>query len=636
LQFAICNFRPRGVPRRSLYLALLVLFPVGNPTQAQPQSATNFFLPKNPVAAAYVLGRLSNQELIAAPRSEFVYVALLERKGLEPKYRLEALEGLATLRHTDALTELIAGFSDLDRKGEDAVESLGDLGRILLQHGPAELAAKRPALEWLATHSEFGLTRQIGYAALVTADGSLDPPWKDTGTNAVQLADLLLAVPLVRSADLRAAAYPKLEPLVRGEVQAEVRRAAITAIASVPGHEVETFGLLATLIQSGTERAAAILSLQRLPKKSWPQAAISPLAESLLVYLEKVPPAERTESDFLNALQLATDLASHLPEEQARTLTRSLRNLGPAIMVLRAVYEQLRYDKSLLVVEAGKPVAIILENEDAMPHNLAILAPGALEEIGLAAEKMPLEPDAQGRMYVPASPKVLYATKLVAPGQKTKLAFTAPSEPGEYPYVCTFPGHWRRMTGILAVVKDVEAYLATAARAQAPAYTEWKLEDLAPELPKVGFGRNLEGGQELFTKLACVQCHKLGPRGYAFGPDLTDVFTRYKQDRAAVLLQILEPSKVIEDRYRNFEFELNGGGDSVTGMILKEDAQTVTIQTGPADSLIQTLKKSEIQGRKPQTSSPMPLGLLNALSKEQILDLLAFLEAKGEIPTHRH
>src|SRR5205085_3038681 len=169
------------------------------------------------------------------------------------------------------------------------------------------------------------------------------------------------------------------------------------------------------------------------------------------------PTSDRTDPDFLNALQFTTDLAALLPEEKARTLAKTLRGLGPAVVVLRTVYEQMRYDKQLIVVEAGKPVAITLENADAMPHNLAVLMPGALEEIGNAAEKMPSEPDAEGRLYVPASPKVLHATKLVAPGQKTQLAFTAPAEAGEYPYVCTFPGHWRRMTGIMTVVEDVEA-----------------------------------------------------------------------------------------------------------------------------------------------------------------------------------
>src|SRR5438093_522592 len=88
---------------------------------------TNFFLPQNPIAAAYVLGRLSNQELIAAPRSKFVYVALLQRSGLERKYRIEALQGLATIRHTDALSELLGAVCELDKKGETTQDTLRDL-----------------------------------------------------------------------------------------------------------------------------------------------------------------------------------------------------------------------------------------------------------------------------------------------------------------------------------------------------------------------------------------------------------------------------------------------------------------------------------------------------------------------------
>src|SRR5262249_51267218 len=154
-------------------------------------------------------------------------------------------------------------------------------------------------------------------------------------------------------------------------------------------------------------------------------------------------------------------------------------------------------------------------------------------------------------------------------------------------------------------------------------------------LTKAGLGRNLENGKELFTKLACVQCHKLGPEGNSYGPDLTDVFQRYNRDRAEVLRQILEPSLVISNRYRNYQFELKNG-DTATGMIVQEDAANVTVQTGPSEALIQTLKKSDIRERQAQNSSVMPLGLLNTLSKEQILDLLALLEAGGRLPPHAH
>src|SRR5437667_6377687 len=102
----------------------------------------NFFLPQNPVAAAYVLGRLSNQELIAAPRSEFVYVALVQRPGLERKYRIEALQGLAAIRHTDPLSELLRTLSELDKKGETMQGALRELSPMILDSKPAELAVK--------------------------------------------------------------------------------------------------------------------------------------------------------------------------------------------------------------------------------------------------------------------------------------------------------------------------------------------------------------------------------------------------------------------------------------------------------------------------------------------------------------
>src|SRR5436190_5490873 len=191
------------------------------------------------------------------------------------------------------------------------------------------------------------------------------------------------------------------------------------------------------------------------------------------------------------------------------------------------------------------------------------------------------------------------------------------------------------MVGTLAVAQDVEAYLAAHAAALQPQITEWKLSDLEPALAQAGSGRDLAQGKELFTKLACAQCHKLGESGYTYGPILTDVFSRYKNDRANVLQQILEPSKIIEDRYRNFTFELRDG-EPVIGMVLKEDSETITVQTGPADSLVQVLKKSDILKRSPQNSSAMPLGLLNSLSKEQILDLLAYLETGGNLPEHHH
>ncbi len=617
-----------------LLAAALVLSASAAPAQEATPKKT-LFLPKNPIAAAYLLNRLSNQELIEAPRSEFVYGALLQRQGLDRKYRLEALDGLAKARKTDPLTELIGGINELDKKGAESEPVLRDLGGVLLQNKPAELAAKRMALANLAIAAQLPLSRQIGYAALMTGDESCDKAWAEAEPDGTKLSDLLLSIPLLRETGLRTAFYPKVEPLLHKAEPAEVRRAAITAIAALPGHEVETFNTLAALVKAGTERTAAVAGLQRIPRKAWPKDQAESLLESLVAFLQNVPVEQRTEPDVINAFQFASDLATLLPPDKAKTVSKTLRAIGVSVFTIRTIREQMLYDKTLIVVEAGKPVEIILLNDDAMPHNLVILKPGTLDEIGQASEKMTPEPDAQGRLYVPDSPKVLLATKLVEPGQQAKLSFTAPEEPGDYPYVCTFPGHWRRMTGTLAVTKDVEAYLASRAATPEPTVTEWKIGDLAPDLAKAAAGRNLESGKESFTKLACAQCHKLGKEGNSYGPDLSDVFKRYQNDRAAILQQILEPSLVISNRYVNYEFELKNG-DTVPGMIVKEEGDSVTLQSGPSDALIQVLKKSDLKERHPQSASLMPIGLLSTLSKDQILDLLAYLESGGNPPAHEH
>jgi putative heme-binding domain-containing protein len=530
---------------------------------------------------------------------------------------------------------LLRAIAELDKKGPDSAEPLRDLGSILLHAQRTDLVPKRDKLEGLAKQGQLALTRQIAYGCMATIDGSVDIFWSNASPNSAQIVDLLLGIPLISDGSLRGQFYAKIKDLLRSENPPEIQRAAITAIVALPGHDSETFQALAGLVRNGVQTDAAIDSLGHVPHSAWQKDQAAPLIQHIVKYLQDFPTDQRTAAPFANALQLATELAHLLPPEAERMLARTLRKIGPTVITLRAVFEQMRFDQDLVVVEAAKTAVIILQNDDAMPHNVAILAPGSLEEIGLAAEKMPPEPDSQGRLYVPASPKVLQATRLVSPGQKVQLGFEAPTEAADYPYTCTFPGHWLRMSGIMKVVPDVDVYLASHPPSEQPKLTEWKLADFYPDLSRSLPAANPAAGKELFSKLACLQCHKLGAEGYAYGPELTDVFKRYKNDRASVLQQILEPSKTIEERYRNSYFELKDG-DSLTGMILKENDQNVTIQSGPADSLIQVLKKSEIQQRRVSSSSPMPVGLLNGLSKSQIFDLLAYVESGGTSPLHEH
>ena len=294
---------------------------------------------------------------------------------------------------------------------------------------------------------------------------------------------------------------------------------------------------------------------------------------------------------------------------------------------VQAVPNLMQFAPRQLHAKPGAPVRIIFENPDLMQHNFVLVAAGADEEIGLLADQMATGPDALGKNYLPDSKKILQATLLVNPNGRAELNFTAPTQPGRYPYLCTFPGHWRVMRGVLIVADNLQDFLAKNPE-PVTKITEWKLADFADDLKRVGQHRNFARGQQQFTALACAQCHQLGKEGVNFGPSLSDVVKKYKGDAKLVLQEILEPSKTIEEKYRNVTLNL-GDDNSPTGLILAEDATTVTIQTGPTAAQVQKVAKSAIKSRKVSALSLMPAGLLNALDKEQILDLLAYILAGG-------
>jgi len=128
---------------------------------------------------------------------------------------------------------------------------------------------------------------------------------------------------------------------------------------------------------------------------------------------------------------------------------------------------------------------------------------------------MPPDLDYDGRMYVPDAPEVIRAPKLVEAGQTAKLSFNAPRTPGDYNYVCTFPGHWRRMLGTLAVVDDVEAYLATHA---APKVTEWKIDDFAADIDGAGAGRNLSRGTNFSPNSPVPRVTRSATKAWSLAP----------------------------------------------------------------------------------------------------------------------
>ena len=159
---------------------------------------------------------------------------------------------------------------------------------------------------------------------------------------------------------------------------------------------------------------------------------------------------------------------------------------------------------------------------------------------------------------------------------------------------------------------------------------EWTTADLQPALDQIGKGRNFARGKEVFEDAQCISCHRFGDTGGAVGPDLTALAARYK--RQDMLESITEPSKVVSEQYMNTAIKTTDG-KVVIGRIADETADKVVIRPNPLETELITVKKSEIKSRDLSKVSPMPEGLVNNFTKEEILDLLAYLESLGN-PKH--
>jgi azurin len=111
----------------------------------------------------------------------------------------------------------------------------------------------------------------------------------------------------------------------------------------------------------------------------------------------------------------------------------------------------MQYAQKELRAKAGERLSVTFENNDVMQHNWVLVKADASQRVGLLSNEMLSKPDALFRHFVPTSPDVLCYTRVVDPKKSTTVNFTAPTQPGRYPYICTFPGHWAIMHGVLIV-----------------------------------------------------------------------------------------------------------------------------------------------------------------------------------------
>ncbi len=163
-----------------------------------------------------------------------------------------------------------------------------------------------------------------------------------------------------------------------------------------------------------------------------------------------------------------------------------------------------------------------------------------------------------------------------------------------------------------------------------PVVRNWTVKELMNSPTKTG--GDLDRGEAMFAAARCNQCHRVAGNGTLLGPDLTSVSRRFS--RQDLLTAIIEPSKVIAENYRSVQILTADGKVHVGQVVLSGDYRSpqlllATDPTSPHRTI--EIDKTTIEAQRSSPVSWMPAGLLDTLTRDEILDLLAYIESAGGV-----
>jgi putative heme-binding domain-containing protein len=159
----------------------------------------------------------------------------------------------------------------------------------------------------------------------------------------------------------------------------------------------------------------------------------------------------------------------------------------------------------------------------------------------------------------------------------------------------------------------------------------WTVDDFKPAFA-AGWERrrSLARGHDVFVTAGCVKCHGFRGEGVKSAPELGEITKKYRD--VELLRQIVEPSAVILEGYENRVFELLNG-DSAVGRVVGEGPDGWRIAANLQEpEKTELVRREDVKSQRPSKLSPMPTGLLVTFTREEILDLVAFLQSPAPEP----
>jgi putative heme-binding domain-containing protein len=394
----------------------------------------------------------------------------------------------------------------------------------------------------------------------------------------------------------------------------------------------------------GTEAALeAILDVFRYPTEGHLQYAITSALGS-----RTLKPFWQDNDRWQIALRLkraAEDSAIKEPPPTAQQAEFDSRKDLKRVDI-SCIPERMLFSLTEFRARPGQPVKIVFTNPDATDHNLVVVEPGALAEVGTAANEMAKDPRNAKSNFIPRekSDLILHASPMIGPNRSSRvhvLRFEAPEQPGVYPYVCTFPGHWVVMNGVMVVADTEQQAEQMLAKTQPAIVNRWTLEDFSEsDLMHGDVDPQAQSrGMMAFVKGGCNQCHVIAGHGVNLGPDLAESVKKMKG--IELLRQMIEPSSTIHEDFQMHRFLLTDGR-VVTGVIVKETRKHYDVATNLlTPNSLTRVPKQDVELQSASKVSPMPTGLLDVLTKQEVIDLHAYVQSGGyqmpeHLPKHHH
>ena len=167
---------------------------------------------------------------------------------------------------------------------------------------------------------------------------------------------------------------------------------------------------------------------------------------------------------------------------------------------------------------------------------------------------------------------------------------------------------------------------------QRPFVHKWTMSDLDDVSSAASGKRDLERGSRLFAAALCARCHRVGNQGLLAGPDLTGVSRRFT--RRDILQSIVDPSLVVAENYHSDRVVTTDGRILIGRIIQSGDFRSASLRI-VSDPLrpdqFTEIAKRDIESHSTVPTSPMPAGLLDTLTKDEIVDLITFIESGGAV-----